>query len=418
MGRHFVALGAVALAGSLSFLWLSSAGAFGRLPVGPPIVVTEAYRHRSDTLHRDEVLGTVFARQGVPVAEVTQILLRAPGLHPRRARAGQRFSFRYVLGDSIPEHIVTRLNRDSVLHLTRAAGLWRAEIEDVIWQVDRQRVEGVMSTSLYESLHDVIPDSVLSPAERERFIADLADDVFGWEIDFSRDIVKGDHFSLVYERLTSSLHDLRYGRLLAARIESRRRPNTAYLLADPSGRNAYYDDEGNSLQRTFLKKPVAFLRITSGFTNRRFHPVLGIFRAHRGTDYAARYGTEIYATADGTVRSAGRDGGYGLMVVIRHAKGIETRYAHMSRIRPGVRAGARVKQGEVIGYVGATGLASGPHVHYEFLKNGQQVNALRVDLGKGQPLPESRREDFATLRKAYQQLLASPAPPSLAVSGN
>ncbi|MBI4502643.1 MAG: M23 family metallopeptidase [Gemmatimonadetes bacterium] len=418
MRRHVVALGAIALAGSLSLVWLSSAGAFGRLPVARPIVVTEAYRYRADTLHRNEVLGTLFERRGVPAAEVSQILAEAPSLNPRRARAGQRFSFRYVIGDSQPEHIDTRLNRDSVLHLYRESDRWRADIEDVFWQVDRQRVEGVMSTSLYESLHDAIPDSVLPPSERERFIADLADGVFGWEIDFSRDIVKGDHFSLVYDRLTSSLHDVRYGRLLAAKIEARRQPNTAYLFPDSSGRNAYYDEQGNSLQRTFLKKPVAFLRISSGFTNRRFHPVLGIFRAHRGTDYAARYGTEIYATADGVVRLAGREGGYGLMIAIRHPRSIETRYAHMSRIRARIKRGARVRQGEVIGYVGATGLASGPHVHYEFLKNGRQVNALKVDLGKGHPLPESRRRDFARLKVAYEQLLASPVPPSVAVRGN
>jgi murein DD-endopeptidase MepM/ murein hydrolase activator NlpD len=333
-----------------------------------------------------------------------------PDLNPRRFRPGQSFAFRYVIGDSMPDRITTRLDANRVIHLSRDTRGWTSEIEKVLWTPEQERAEGVMKRSLYESLHDVIPDSILPPFERERFIADLADRVFGWEIDFSRDIVPGDRFSLVYERLTSSLHDLHYGRLLAARLETHHRANTAFLLSDVDGRNAYYDDRGVSLKKAFRRNPVAFLRISSGFTNRRFHPVLGIYRAHRGTDYAARPGTEIFATGDGVIRSAGWSGGYGLMVAIRHPNSIETRYAHMSRIATGIRSGVRVKQGEVVGYVGMTGLATGPHVHYEFLKNGQQVNAQNVDYGIGTPLPASRRQEFLALRDSYEQVLDSPIP--------
>jgi murein DD-endopeptidase MepM/ murein hydrolase activator NlpD len=328
------------------------------------------------------------------------------------------------MGDSIPERISTRLDDQRILHLTRAQEEWTGAIETVTWQVLPARAEGVMRTSLYESLHDVIPDSILPGSQRERFIADMADGVFGWQIDFSRDIVKGDHFSVVYERLASSLNEVRYGRLIAARIETRGRANTAYLLTDSLGRNAYYDERGISLRRTFLRKPVAFLRISSGFSSRRFHPVLGIYRAHRGTDFAARMGTEVYATGDGVVKFAGRDGGYGTMVSLRHPKGIETRYAHLSRLARGITPGVRVQQGQIVGFVGASGLASGPHVHYEFLKNGRHMDSRRVDFGEGTPVPKARHAEFASVRAAYDRMLeppapaASPAPQSVAAGGS
>jgi murein DD-endopeptidase MepM/ murein hydrolase activator NlpD len=411
---------------SLLSLWLSSAKAFNRVPVARTIVVTEAYRHEVDTLRRNEALGTLFIRAGVAGGDVGRLLAAAPALDPRRTRAGQVFRVRYILGDSVPDYITTRLDADRVLHLTRGNDRWESDVERVFWQIQPARAEGVMSSSLSESLHQIIPDSVLPPAERERFISDLADGVFGWEIDFSRDIAKGDRFSVVYERLQSSLDDVRYGRLVAARIQTRGRMNAAYLLPDTLGHNAYFDDHGVSLKRAFKRNPVAFLRISSGFTNARLHPVLGIFRAHRGTDFAARMGTEIYATGDGVIRFAGRDGGYGNMVAIRHPKSIETRYAHMMAIRRGIAPGVRVQQGEVIGYVGATGLASGPHVHYEFLKNGQQVDSRKVDYGEGSPVPNERLKEFFLLKDSYLRLLDPPpadsaarsAPPTVAAGSS
>ena len=245
---RLVALGTVSVASALAS-WLSSAKAFDSLPVAKPIVVTDAYRRTVDTLHRDEVLGTLLVRRGVPGAEVTRVLAAAPDLDPRRARAGQVFKVRYLTGDSIPERITTRLDTDRLLHISRAGDGWNGQIETIYWQVQSRRVEGVMDVSLYESIHDVIPDSVLPAGERERFIADLADGVYGWEIDFSHDIAKGDRFELLYDRLTSSLDEVRYGRLVAARIQTRGRMNGAYLMSDSSGRNAYYDDRGVSLRR-------------------------------------------------------------------------------------------------------------------------------------------------------------------------
>lgn len=381
-----------------------------RLPVARPIVVDAVFVTRLDTLHRNEPVAAVLVRRGVPWTEIQRVISAAPEFNPRRVRAGQVFDFRYPLGDTRPDRLETRLDDDRVLRVRRSAdGAWRGEIERVGWLVEQRDVAGTIGTSLYDALHGALPDTVLPAGEVDRFIADLADDVFGWEIDFSRDVRAGDGYRLVFERLTSLRGDVRYGRLLAARIDTRGTDNRAYVVTGDDGRNRYFDEHGISLQRAFKKNPVAYLRISSRFSSRRLHPVLGTWRAHRGTDYKARFGTEIYATGDGVVRFAGRNGGYGLMVAVRHPSGIETRYAHMSRIKSGIRSGGPVKQDQVIGYVGATGLANGPHVHYEFLKNGRQVNPQAADLGDGTPLPAAQRAEFEEVKSRLAPLLERPA---------
>jgi murein DD-endopeptidase MepM/ murein hydrolase activator NlpD len=159
-------------------------------------------------------------------------------------------------------------------------------------------------------------------------------------------------------------------------------------------------------------------RITSRYSLSRFHPILQTWRAHLGVDYRAPIGSPVNATADGIVIRAGRWGGYGIMVGIHHPNGIETRYAHLSRLAPGIYAGARVQQGDVIGYAGMTGLATAPHVHYEFLKNGLHQNPRRIDLGDGTPVPAGRAAEFQAVRTRYDDLLREPAPHFLALGPN
>lgn len=398
-------LGGLVAGGMTSVVWAAMAWS-ERLPSAPPIIVDAVYDTRIDTLHRDEPVAAVLVRRGVPWAEVQQVIDAAAVLNPRRVRAGQIFDFRYPLNESRPQRVATRLDDERILHLRRLGdGSWQGVMERIGWHMDQREIHGAIGTSLYDALHAAVPDSVLPGPEVDRFISDLADEVFGWEVDFSRDVLSGDAFSLVFQRLSSSLGEVRYGRLVAARIDTRGTEHRAYLVSG-DGRHRYYDEHGISLQRAFKKNPVAYLRISSRFSSRRMHPVLGTWRAHRGTDYKAHTGTEIHATGDGVVRVAGRNGGYGLMVSVRHPRGIETRYAHMSRIKAGIRPGAPVKQGQVIGYVGATGLANGPHVHYEFLKNGRQVNPQAADLGDGSPLPEAHRAEFEAVKSRYARLLA------------
>lgn len=376
-------------------------------PVASPIVVTRAYVERSDRLRRNETLSHMFARHNVEGEELLQLLqaARPYGLNPRRVTTSQVFEFRHVIGRDGPYRVRTRISDDAFLLLQRdAAGNWEAVIDAIQWAVVQEHAAGSIESSLNDAIHGAISDEILPFEHRDRLIWNVAEDVYGWVIDFTRDIRPGDKFDLLYERLVSSEGDVRYGRLLASNIETAGRPNTAYVMSDDQNRNVYYDGEGRSMRRAFLRYPVQFRRISRGY-GRRYHPVLQRYRPHRGTDYAADTGTRIYSTADGTVSRSGRWGGYGLVVTIDHINDIETRYAHMSRIARGIRPGTRVTQGQTIGFVGMTGLATGPHVHYEFLKNDRQVDSRGIDMGDGDPVPEHLRTRFEATRAAFNRTL-------------
>lgn len=389
-------------------------------PVAPPIVVSRAYVERPDTLHRNETLSHLFARHSIDAAELASVLSVADGLDPRRVREGQVFRFRYAVNERFPDRVTVRLGDERVLTLRRDSGrTWFGESEAIVWSVDTRRVEGTIGSSLYETIDALIPDSILDGGERARLVWDLADGVFGWVVDFTRDNYEGDRVQILYERLISALGDVRFGRILAAKVETRGRENSAYVMSTPDGRNAYYDGEGRSLKRAFKLYPVEFRRISSGFNRNRFHPILRTRRPHLGVDYAATSGTPVIVTGDGTVLRAGRWGGYGIVVTVRHARGIETRYAHLRGTAPGIRAGLRVRQGQVIGYVGMTGLATAPHVHYEFIQNGRHVDPRSaIRFGDGEPVPEARRAEFEALRAHYDRILQIPRRSSLAAGSD
>jgi murein DD-endopeptidase MepM/ murein hydrolase activator NlpD len=223
-------------------------------------------------------------------------------------------------------------------------------------------------------------------------------------VDFTRDIQPGDRFEVVFERLVSEDGETRFGRVLASDLTMSGKSLTAFRF-EAEGQPAFYDAEGNSLRRAFLRAPVQFRRISSSFARARFHPVLGITRRHEGTDYAASPGTPVMAAGEGVVVRAGRAGGYGNLIELRHRSGITTRYGHLRGFARGIRGGARVQQGQIIGYVGSTGLASGPHLHYEFRVNGVAKDSRRVQLGNGAPIREAIRADFARERDRLLQLL-------------
>ncbi|HEY2825817.1 MAG TPA: peptidoglycan DD-metalloendopeptidase family protein [Gemmatimonadales bacterium] len=414
-----VALGAGASALAVAVWAARFALAATRLPVAQPVVSTAAYVRSADTVRRGQTLSQILARSGVTGDALTGILaVTADAITPKLMRPGLIFSYRHRWDSDIPDRIDARLDRNRFLHIGREGNVWTSSVAMIPWNVELERVDGVIHTSLDATLQAAIGDTVLPAAERSRFVWDLADDVFAWQIDFSRDLAEGDKFSILFERTVSSLGDVRYGRVIAAHVNTHGVLNTAYVISDSIGANEYFDANGRSLRRTFKRNPVEY-RITSGFSMARFHPILNITRPHLGTDYGAPYGAPIYATGDGVVRFAGPNGDDGIMVSIRHTQGIETRYAHMSKVEKGIRPGVRVTQGQCIGYVGATGLATGPHVHYEFIKNGKAMNARLVDLGTGTPLPADRRATFDQLRAHYDHLLEIPsAPQAASASGN
>ena len=276
-------------------------------------------------------------------------------------------------------------------------------VEPIAWTAEPVRIVGAIDNSLYEALDAQVADDQLDGADRQRLAWDLAD-VYAWQVDFTRDIQRGDRFEVVFERLVSEDGEIRFGRVLASDLTMSGKSLTAFRF-EAEGRPAFYDAEGNSLRRAFLRAPVQFRRISSTFARARRHPVLGISRRHEGTDYAASPGTPVMAAGDGVVLRAGRAGGYGNLVEIRHRNGITTRYGHLRGFARGIRGGARVGQGQTIGYVGSTGLASGPHLHYEFRVNGVAKDARRVELGNGAPIREGIRADFTRERDRLLELL-------------
>ena len=378
-----------------------------RLPVAEPIVVSAAYVALADTVHRNETLSHLFARHNITGSQLVDVLAAAEGLNPRRIRPGQVFRFRYVPNETTPNKVTVRLGDEQVLTVSRdTANVWTGRSEEIAWTVHVERVQGSVESSLWLAINQLVPDSVLNNASREYLVSDLADGVFGFVIDFNRENRPGDRFNVVYERLTSALGDVRFGRILAAKVEVNRRERSAYVMTDEQGRNIYYDDQRQSLKRAFKLSPVQTTRITSRFSRSRMHPVLNIRRPHPGVDYGAATGSRIMATGDGTVTRAQWWGGYGNMISIRHPRRFETRYAHMSRFAPGMSVGKHVAQGDVIGYSGSTGLANGPHVHYELIRDGQQVDPLRLQQDSGDPLPASRRAEFEAVKAQFDLLLA------------
>jgi len=219
-------------------------------------------------------------------------------------------------------------------------------------------------------------------------------EIFGGEIDFHRDLRKGDRFFVAYETIRARGQVLRSGRILAAEFQHDGRQLQAIHFEGTDGRGGYYDENGKSLRKAFLRSPLEFSRVTSGFSGSRLHPVLKEWRAHRGVDYGAAIGTRVRATADGVVDFVGRQNGYGNLIVLRHNGSYSTAYGHLNGFAGGLRRGARVSQGDLIGFVGRTGLASGPHLHYEFRINGQQVNPLAVALPDATPLDRTILAQF------------------------
>ena len=218
--------------------------------------------------------------------------------------------------------------------------------------------------------------------------------IFGWDVDFALDIRQGDSFTVVYEELFLEGEKVGDGNIITAEFINNNHTYRAFRYTDSNGKTEFYSPDGKSMRKPFMRTPVDLARISSRFNLRRKHPVLNKIRAHKGVDYAAATGTAIKATGDGKVVHRGRKGGYGNTIILRHGNTYTTLYAHMSKYAGKARVGSRVKQGQVIGYIGSTGLATGPHLHYEFRVNGVHRNPLKVKLPSANPLPDSEMDRF------------------------
>jgi murein DD-endopeptidase MepM/ murein hydrolase activator NlpD len=256
--------------------------------------------------------------------------------------------------------------------------------------------EGVIESSLFGAADAAgLPDAVTLALT----------DIFGGDIDFYHDLRRGDRFGVVYEMRYVDGEAVATGRVLAAEFVNRGTTYRALLWRGADGREGYYDENGRSARKAFLRSPMEFSRITSGFTLARFHPILHTWRAHKGTDFAAPTGTPVRATADGVVAFAGKQNGYGNVVVLKHDRQYTTLYAHLSRFAAGTRAGAHVSQGETIAYVGQTGWATGPHLHYEFRVADVPRDPMSVALPTVQPMgPDERAAFVAATRPLLEQM--------------
>lgn len=254
-------------------------------------------------------------------------------------------------------------------------------------QVDTRNahLSGVIENSLY--------GSAKKAGLSDQLIMQLAD-IFGWDIDFALEIRSGDRFTVIFEEDYLADDKFRDGPILAAEFINQGRTYQAFRYVDDAGHADYYTPTGRSMRKAFLRAPVDFRRISSKFAKERWHPVLGKKRPHRGVDYAAKTGTPIKSAGDGKIIFRGKKGGYGNAVIIQHGQTYTTLYGHMSRFNAKAKKGQRVRQGQVIGYVGKTGVATGPHLHYEFRVNGVHRNPLTVKLPAAQPIAEKYRDDF------------------------
>jgi murein DD-endopeptidase MepM/ murein hydrolase activator NlpD len=375
--------------------------------IAPPLQAVIPFHESSDTLRSGETLSQVFGRQGLAGRELADLFERA-GLNSRRLRAGLVIQFRRRGEEPGPSEIAIRTSPEERLAARLEAGAWSAERRPVAWRTEVIRIEGPIENSLYEALDARIPDELLDAENRVRLAWDLAD-VYAWSLDFNRDIQPGDRFTVLVEREISEAGEIRAGSILAADLLASGKHLNAFRFVAPEGPARFYDEAGKSLRRAFLRAPLEFRRIASSFSRSRFHPILGIWRRHEGTDYSAARGTPVLASGDGTVLRAGWGGGYGNLVELRHRNGITTRYGHLSRFARGVRPGTRVSQGDVVGYVGSSGLASGAHLHYEFRVNGIARDSRRVELGSGEPLPSAFRALFEQQRTRLTEALAGTA---------
>jgi murein DD-endopeptidase MepM/ murein hydrolase activator NlpD len=364
-----------------------------------PVVVARAPAVQDETLHWDSILiedGDTFAalleRISVPYSDVLDFVRGSEDTFDfTMIRSGR--SIRYVIEDGALVRLAYDIDTEEMVIAERTGEGFVAERAIIPYVVERIVAEGTIATSLYEDgLRVGMPEvAILRLAE-----------AFEWTIDFATQVQKDDAFRVLYESRTRNGVDAGVGAVLAAEFINAGKRNTAFLFENADGDDVHFDADGNSLTRALLRSPLAYGRVTSGFTYARFHPTLGRSTPHRAIDYAAPMGTPIRSVGNGTVRFAGWNGGYGNYISVRHNDTYETHYAHLSGYARGIRAGAIVTQGQTIGYVGSTGFSTGPHVHYEVAKWGTLINPLTLDLPPEEPVPDERRAEFEAMRDALE----------------
>ncbi|HEY9226402.1 MAG TPA: M23 family metallopeptidase [Gemmatimonadaceae bacterium] len=399
---------ALALAGALRFT--------PRLPEperkAADVLVTQAgtpaWKLQYDTLDRGESLRSLLRRGGLTDSAAGRALQAATSLDPRRIPAGMPVTIRSESPDSMPSEVTLQVAIDRLLHLRRTGDSWTGEEERLPWTTDTIVVGGNITSNLYAAIDATAKEGL--PASARQQLAWALADVYEYRVDMSRDLQAGDAFTVVAERSVAPTGATRIGKVIVATFKLSGSAIDAVRFESEAVSGEYFDQDGKSMRASFLRAPLEFRRISSFFGVRK-HPILGDFRQHKGTDYAANAGTPVRAIGDGVVTRRGWGNGYGNVLEIRHRNGFVTRYGHLSRFASDVRVGSRVEIGKTVAYVGSTGLSTAPHLHFEVLVNGQQRDprsALKQT--GGDPIPAGERSAFAQLRDRLLASIGTPAP--------
>jgi murein DD-endopeptidase MepM/ murein hydrolase activator NlpD len=319
-----------------------------------------------------------------------------------RLRPGEMLRLMHRGGELVG--LERKLSDSETLKVTRDANGFSSDVLENPLEVRTRTASATIQNSLFQAA----ADAELS----DRVAFDLAE-IFQYDIDFVLDIQSGDRFTVVYEEVFQDGVPLRIGNILAAKFVNEGREYRAVRYVDSEGRGQYFSPDGKSLRKAFIRAPVQFSRISSRFNPSRKHPVLNRIRAHRGVDYAAPVGTPVRAAGEGRVRFVGQQGGYGNVIELEHGSGVVTVYGHLSRFAAKLRRGQQVDLAQVIGYVGKTGLATGPHLHYEYRIRGVHKNPQTVPLPDAEPIPGAERERFLTSTADLVNMLDLPAGPAL-----
>lgn len=351
---------------------------------GVPVAETDPLA-KSVVVANGDTLSTVFAKVGLSPAVMHAVLASSPDAKQlSRLKIGQTLEFQLTEQGELAS-LRSKLNSLETLALEQTPKGYVFKKEQVKPEVSTVYARGEIDSSLFLAAKRA--------GLSHNLTMDLAN-VFGYDIDFALDIRKGDSFEVIYEEKTVEGQRVGTGNILAARFTNRGKTYSAVRYTSKDGTTSYYNADGTSMRKAFIRTPVDFARISSRFSNGRKHPILNKIRAHKGVDYAAPHGTPIKSAGDGKVLLAGRKGGYGNTVIIQHGQRYRTLYAHMQGFAKGVRNGSTVKQGQIIGYIGTTGLSTGPHLHYEFQVDGVHVDPLGLKLPMADPIAKSEMPRF------------------------
>ena len=346
-----------------------------------------------DRVKRGDTFETILLRNGIDRDHLYPVLEAARDSHNlNRVVVGRQFRFSFV--DSILAEVAYEIDEDRTLRITRTdSANWNADIEETLYDVHI----GELADSIDSSLYETVMRSQGSPE-----LALMLSEIYAWQIDFHNDIRKGDKFRVIYEEKVHPKGYKRIGKVLAAVFENDGQKLWAVRFTNANGLVDYFDLEGKSVRRAFLKSPFKYApRVSSRFSYSRFHPILKIRRPHLGVDYAAPKGTPVLALGDGKVLKRSWNGGFGNYIQLKHNGMYSTAYGHLSGFAKGLKVGSWVRQGQVIGFVGSSGLATGPHLDFRFFKDNRPVDPLKVDVPPGDPVGQSVLSQFTQLRDYY-----------------